>query len=496
MPRLTLDTSGPARVEIRDAEGVMHRPDAAIADTTASDRPGVVDMDLDPGDASGVLPFYAGHFLSSGIADLELPSGDYQVIVEKGTEFERWSESIRLTGDATVGAVPRRWVHMAAQDWWSADFHLHRPFDQAREILLAEDLNIGVFFTQWSGDGLAHSGSRPPDGARSLVVHADATHIGLGANTEDERGGGAWMLHGCLDPAALSGSTWWHPPGPTAVARAREAGAWIDCEKLTWWETPVVMALCPPDSVGVLNNHYAQYGMFANEAWGRPRDRARYPGPRGFSDYQLDLYYRYLNCGFRLPASAGSASGVLPVPPGYNRVYVHVPPPFTVDRFYERLRAGRSFVTNGPMLSFSIDGRMPGEIAPIGHAPVRFAVQAESPEPIERIEVVANGRVVAAGPGTALDGELDLSGFSWVAARCYLAHPVTIRLAHTSPVYLNGTGTGWDSTADRAYLADWVDELVALTRGDPGRFESREQRLAVLRVYQEALRSYRRPGEV
>ncbi len=57
-----------------------------------------------------------------------------------------------------------------------------------------------------------------------------------------------------------------------------------------------------------------------------------------------------MNLGFRLPPSAGSASGVLPNPVGYNRIYVQLDQPFSVDNWYAAYRDGDSFVTNGPML--------------------------------------------------------------------------------------------------------------------------------------------------
>ncbi|HAK94366.1 MAG TPA: hypothetical protein DCM87_05035 [Planctomycetes bacterium] len=50
------------------------------------------------------------------------------------------------------------------------------------------------------------------------------------------------------------------------------------------------------------------------------------------------------------PPSAGSASGVLPNPVGYNRVYVHVDGELTYAKWWEGLQAGRAFVTNGPLL--------------------------------------------------------------------------------------------------------------------------------------------------
>jgi hypothetical protein len=58
----------------------------------------------------------------------------------------------------------------------------------------------------------------------------------------------------------------------------------------------------------------------ATEAWGKPRDSQRLPGPLGNGYWSQELYYHILNAGIRLPPSAGSASGVLPNPVGYNRV--------------------------------------------------------------------------------------------------------------------------------------------------------------------------------
>jgi hypothetical protein len=57
-----------------------------------------------------------------------------------------------------------------------------------------------------------------------------------------------------------------------------------------------------------------------------------------------------LNCGLRIPPSAGSGSGVLPNPVGYNRVYVHLDEQLTYDGWWQGFKQGRSLVTNGPLL--------------------------------------------------------------------------------------------------------------------------------------------------
>lgn len=71
------------------------------------------------------------------------------------------------------------------------------------------------------------------------------------------------------------------------------------------------------------------------------------PPPLGNGLWTLEIYYHALNSGLRISPSAGSASGVLPNPVGYNRAYVHIDGDFTYEKWRDGLLAGRSFVSNG-----------------------------------------------------------------------------------------------------------------------------------------------------
>src|SRR5205085_272364 len=148
----------------------------------------------------------------------------------------------------------------------------------------------------------------------------------------------------------------------------RHQGAWIDVEKPFWWDVPVWLASGQVDSIGLSNNHMCRERMYESEAWGKPRVVERLPPPLGNGFWSQEIYYHLLNCGVRLPPSAGSASGVLPNPVGYNRVYVHLGPELKYDAWWEGLRAGRSFVTNGPLLRVRANGQLPGHVftAPAG----------------------------------------------------------------------------------------------------------------------------------
>ncbi len=472
--RLMIDTDGPARLEVRGSGADMYQPEGAVMDLT------IVKGIGEPGP-------YPGHFTSTGTAVLDLLPGQYTVIAEKGLEFERIQSTVDLKADQTVHLVPQRWVHMAPKGWWSGDFHIHRPPEVAQLLLRAEDVNLGVFFTMWNKNSYWGDKSLPAD----PTVRADSVHNATLMNAEDERGGGAWMMHNLKEPIDMNGAERWYPQGAVFVDQAKSQGGWFDSEKPIWWEAPIMAALRSIDSMGIVHNHYNQYGMIPNEAWGRPRDQKMYPGKEGFSNYSQSLYHRYLNLGRRYPVTAGSASGVLQAPPGYNRVYVYAPEGLTVENFYTALKAGRSFATNGPILTFTVDGKAPGETVGVRPGrPLQIVSEAQAREPINTVEIVANGRIVASTGGSRLEAELDPGNFTWLAARCTLKTEVTVRLAHTSPVYLSAEKQTWDPTEDRAFFLKWIDDLIAETEADPKRLVKVDQKNEILSIYASARKHY------
>jgi hypothetical protein len=475
---MVIETDGPARLEVRGSGDDMYQPEGAVIDD------GMHYWKTKGKEEGGTYP---GHFTSTGTAILELPPGRYTIIAEKGLEFNRLESTVDLQADQTLHLAPQRWVDMASKGWWSGDFHVHRSPDVAELLLRAEDLNLGVFFTTWNKKSYWTGKSLPAD----PTVRFDSAHIATLMNEEDERMGGAWMMHNLKAPIDLSAATPWYPQGGVYVDQAKSQGGWFDSEKPIWWEVPVMAALVGIDSMGVVSNHFNQYGMYPDEAWGRPRDQKLYPGIDGISNYLQSLYHRYLNLGYRYPATAGSASGVLPSPPGYNRVYVHSPEGLTVGNYYSALKAGRSFATNGPILTFTVNGKGPGETVEVkGSRPLQVVCEAQACEPVKAVEIIANGRLVAGSIAPRLEMELDAEKFSWLAARCTLKTERTVRLAHTSPVFLSGEKQTWDATEDRAYFRKWMDDLIAATEADAKRFATVDQKNEVLAIYKRAREHY------
>src|SRR5207249_1727793 len=171
------------------------------------------------------------------------------------------------------------------------------------------------------------------------------------------------LKDGTGKPVRPKGLPYWHDHFVFGGVAELELAAGVytyDVEKPFWYDAPVWLASGMVDSIGIVHNHMQREGVMSNEAWGRARDKQRFPDPQGNGLWTQEIYYHILNCGLRIPPSAGSASGVLPNPVGYNRVYVHVGKELTNEKWWEGLRAGHSFVSNGPLLRCRANGELPG----------------------------------------------------------------------------------------------------------------------------------------
>ena len=66
-----------------------------------------------------------------------------------------------------------------------------------------------------------------------------------------------------------------------------------------------------------------------------------------------DTFYRYLNVGMKVPFSTGTDWFIY----DFSRVYVPLAGELTTKRWLAELAAGRSYITNGPLLELTADGQ-------------------------------------------------------------------------------------------------------------------------------------------
>lgn len=102
-------------------------------------------------------------------------------------------------------------------------------------------------------------------------------------------------------------------------------------------------------------------------------------------------FYRYLDCGIKVPFSTGTDWFIY----DFSRVYVPHDGRPTPEEWLEQLAAGRSFITNGPLLDFSVNGQGIGEDVSL-EEPGRVTVTARAVGRVDfkRLEVVLGGDVV------------------------------------------------------------------------------------------------------
>lgn len=433
------------------------------------------------------------HFAIAQSFTMQLPAGEYDLTAEKGPEYLPFHARVSLEEGARqrVEVVLPHRIPMNSKGWYSADLHNHRKLEEMPLLLMAEDLNFAPTLTDWIWEG--RENSRPPRNLAPLQ-RLDATHFFTTIDKEVERlqqGPGAIDLIGLREPVPFEGD-WLYPPNDHFARLAHQQGAYVDAEKIMWRDIPALAALGYLDFAGVVHNHFNRHGvLLETDRWGMaPKDRPEYNTNEGMALWTLSIYYRFLNCGFHLPVSAGSASGVMASPLGYNRVYAHVDSAFTVPRLLQAMKEGRSFATNGPMVFLTAGGKEPGETLTLDSpGKVRVSVQAETMGAMGRIEVLFKGSIVRTAT-ESLTFDLDLRESGWIAARAFEKETQTPRFAQTSPVYIRIQGSSAVVPEDARFFIEWLEREVAQYRVET-RFRSAFHRRQMVEFLEKGLAVYR-----
>lgn len=212
-----------------------------------------------------------------------------------------------------------------------------------------------------------------------------------------------------------------------------------------------------------------------------------------------DTYYRFMNIGLRVPFSAGTDWFIF----DFSRAYVEVQEPLTVERWLDALRAGRSFITNGPFLELQVDGHRPGDTIRLTE-PKQLAIQgrAVGRNDFQKIEIIHNGKVVATESSSPVKGHFeakmtypfDANQPGWIALRLKSDQKNELGgslFGHTSAVYIELSGKS-------VFKPDTARELIADMQGsiqtvqEKGVFADEQQRERVLAIYRDGIATLRK----
>ncbi len=362
---------------------------------------------------------------------IELAPGEYQLVIERGKEYLPLNEKLAVPSElrrqdqATTPSIHRtfelkRWSNMAARGWYSGETHVHRRLSELPNVMSAEELNVAFPVTFWTtasdkapdlepsslrSQGPSPFGPREDHGYDPIWTNSQ--QVILPRNTEYEIFSIGSRRHTLGAIFVLNHRTPFTqkvPPVSSIVEQARREGALLDLDKHNWPWSLMLVPIAKVDLFELSNNSVWRTNFGFKQPgcdlppWAAIEQES--PGVLtewGWLQFGFETYYALLNCGFRMSPTAGTASGVHPVPLGFSRVYVHSGAEFNLERWLEGLRLGRSFVTTGPMLTARVSQELPGKVFQLGRSHSgEFPWEAEvvSADPISRVEIIVNGKVV------------------------------------------------------------------------------------------------------
>jgi hypothetical protein len=220
-------------------------------------------------------------------------------------------------------------------------------------------------------------------------------------------------------------------------------------------------------------------------------------------------WYATLNNGLRVTAVGGEdsissmhASKLV----GSTRTYVYTGKRgLDADAWFAGLRQGNAFVSTGPLVELTVEGRMPGEQVdlPAGGGEVTVAAHVQSITPLEKVTLVWNGEIVETIPLSAdrrsaqLTKRLKVSRSGWYHLRAEgkpgERYPLDTSYAQgfTNPVWVTVAGEPVRSAAAATYCLQWIDKLQQLSDAWPG-WRSQREKDHVYAQFDQARAVYRK----
>jgi hypothetical protein len=467
----------PVRIRLIDSAGVCRMPFGRLTEFATGPGEDVgVQVRLD-GDAFAYI---------DGICEVHLPPGPVRVEVHKGPEYVPVSREVVLgPGKISLRLAIERWTDPRSQGWYAGDCRAHDLSPHAARLEgAAEGLDVVNLLARERppGEGrpaalvnlLAFSGTQPTlPGSPCVVVNTCNTHSVLGTVA-------LLNCHRVVYPlrfgAADGLDDWSISDWCDQCHRKKGLVVWPDEPRLT------------PD--------HPQGEALAALLLGKVDafEICRFGDPLA---PPLADWYRLLACGLRLPLVGSSGKDRNSVALGGVRTYARLEPnpEFSYGAWIEAVRAGRTFVTAGPLLSLTVDGHDPSSVLAVRDAGRTVVVRAEarSAAAWDRLEVLRDGEVVAVREtegdrrSATIETEVPIADSGWLAARCWGGDGPGVN-AHTSPVHVRMEGRPIRPNADTlAPLLAVLEQTLAWVRRE-ARCASEQQRQHLAETLEEARR--------
>ena len=484
-----------------------HRPDFPVThanDPIADEADVILDMDRR-------FAYVDGQFA------IAIPADTFRIEVIKGYTYAFVDDTFSFSNLSGELQIPLKKAFELPEDkWYSGDVHVHFLNPQSAMLeMKAEDVNVcNVLISDFTVDHERFRGSIEPISEPEHLLF-------MGQEYREDRLGHINLLNlkeKLIQPAQEIRKHQ-YPLNLKAADETHEQGGHISWAHFAAWpglEGPLGLVLKKVDAVELLCTIDPFHApIFASDVV-----------PEVQMNSGLRLWYRLLNCGLQIPATAGTDKMNNQVTIGANRVFAKIDGDFTYDHWIEALNQGKTFVSNTPILRFTADQETPGTTMHLnkGHQ-IQLRAQVWSQHPIDRLEIIANGELVAEKfipPGSAY-AEIEISyqptKSVWLATRAYqFSRPDarqglslaqrrdagggptrlnqyfgTLRpettFAHSSPVYVWVDGMPIRSDADATYFVRYLENAYRWL-DESGSFPSDEAKAEVLAAFVEGKEAF------
>lgn len=449
--------------------------------------------------------------------------GKIRIEVVKGFAY-------RIVDRSFQGAPPsgsldirlEKWFEFPREAWYSGDVHVHH-IDPATALLemQAEDLNVcNVLTSDFTADQHRFRGAPEPISDSLHIVYINQEY-------REDRLGHVNLLNlkELIEPVKEQ-RKYQYPLNIEGLERARQQGGHVSWAHFAAWpglEGPLAIVMNKVHSVELLSTI---------EPFSEPTFVADViPDLRMNSG--LRIWYRLLNCGLRVPATAGTDKMSNWVTVGANRVYALTGEAFTYAGWIRALEKGATFISNSPFLLCTVDGKSPGEEVQVKNGGrVKVVAEVWSQLPLDRLEIIINGEVVSEktlekGTTTTygrLEVEISPQESSWIAARAHqfteadrdrgvsfmqrrdfgggptmlnryygTLRPETA-FAHTSPTYVIVDGRPQRSSDDANWFVTYLRNGIQWL-DTSGKFPSEEAKAEVLNTFRKGVDLFSRLAE-
>ncbi|PQO45241.1 hypothetical protein [Blastopirellula marina] len=391
---------------------------------------------------------------------MELRPGKYDFRLDAGPEYPYIAGSFILnSGDSDTRTIElKRFIDMTRERWYPGNVAMRGETKDLETIMMADDLVIGNRIT-W--DNQINPWAGKPLGTLMDEFGGDRYLWEMGG--EDDRAGGKLWFAQLKSPLPIQRLSEQYPAATFFQSDLK--GAHVTAGSPLEPDLPMWISHDLLDSICVMGPQIEAYQFPDKHPLAEQAKELGKKDVTGKPRLALDIYYKLLETGVRLPPVAANGTDEDEQTSRLDRVYAKVEEIFTPDTWWDAVEAGHTFITNGPLLRATVEGELPGHVFPINIGEkheFNIALSLATRETIVYLEVIKNGQKDLE---ISLEEYKDRQGIlppvvfedsGWFLVRVVTQEAGYYQYAMTAPFYVEANGQPRISKSAAEFFRDWV----------------------------------------